>query len=123
MQSIIINAINKQTNQQALRLRGSAKPYKRARDMPVLIHQVQDNDPDIIKEAFAMAFPQDLVEFVSGLPSDSRDIFYKQVMSQKNSDRILKIFMEQITHIEDPRCGFALFQTNKQTNKHTNKQQ
>ena len=79
---------------------GGAPGAKRKKDSVTIDFSSKDDDPELIKQALTMTMPNNLKGFILAIDANKREAFYKAVMSQKNSDRVLKIFMEEIDIIK-----------------------
>ena len=66
----------------------------------VLDFAAKPDDPELIKQALTMTMPDTVKGFFLALSTEKREVFYRSVMAQKNSDRVLKLFMEEIVIIK-----------------------
>jgi hypothetical protein len=74
----------------------SGKRPRAARAPAVAAVPLQNDHPKIL-EAFNLVLPADLNAFMTTLPADRRQAVFTAVMKEKNSDRIIRIFIGELT--------------------------
>ena len=80
---------------QVVKGKGGALAGKRKAG-PAINLSPQESDHQIILNAFALVLPGDIKGFMTALGLSGAENLYAAVMENKNSDRILKCFMQQI---------------------------
>ena len=75
---------------------------------------IQAEDAPAIKEALGLVLPESMKEFIEKLSEDNALALSERVMKEKNSDRVIRCFAEEITQytiIEAERVFPRIFQT------------
>ena len=67
--------------------------------------EVKQNDPVPIANCLTLVMPGDLKGFINGMNPLNVEKFYTSVMSQKNSDRIFRLFLEEVPQLSTMQAG------------------
>ena len=66
---------------------------------------VKPGDPDVVVQCLTLVMPQDLRSFINSMQKDNVEAFYTNVMGQKNSDRIFRLYLDEITQLRTVQAG------------------
>ena len=83
---------------------GGAAAKRQRAEMAADLTARQD-DPPIIRQALSFSLPVDMEAFINGLLPARQDAISRAIMAQKNSDRILKLFIAEIPIVKGIQDG------------------